>query len=113
MVGERGRPRRGLLLHGLPLLLSQVLLLRPRLFLHLLARLLLHLVGRGPLLPLSFVGRRPLLAPFTVGRGPVLPLFLAERGPLLLYLGDLSFQLGVLGACGLKVDLPRRSGGET
>ena len=59
--GQPYRARRGLLLHGLPLfLLSQVLLPQPRLFLELLALLLLllQMVGRGPVLPLFLGGVR-------------------------------------------------------
>ena len=76
-VDARRRARRGLLLHGLPLLLSQVLLTQSRLLLRLLARLLQHLVGRGPLQLLSLVTRGPLLPPFIVGAGCLLPLFMA------------------------------------
>ena len=63
----------GLLLHGPPLLLPQVLFPQPRLLLKLLERLLPHLVGRGPHLPLS-----------TVGRGPLPPLFMLGGEYLLL-----------------------------
>ena len=89
-----------------PLVLSQVLLPQPCLFLQLLVRLLLHLVGGGRLPPLPLAPRGPLLPPFTVGGGPLLPLFMAGRVPLLLYSGGVSFQLSVLGAWGLKVHLP-------
>ena len=95
-TGPDGACSEGLLLYALPLLLSQVLLPQPRLFLKFLACLLLYLVGRGPLL---------LLSP--VGRGPLLPLFVAGRRPLLLLSGGVNFQLSVLGAWELKVDVPQ------
>ena len=86
--------------------MSQVLLQQLRRFLQLLARLLLHIVGRGPLLPLSLVERGLLLPPFTVGGGPLLPLFMARPGPLFLYSGGHCFHLSVLGAWGFNVDQP-------
>ena len=95
---------------------------QPRPLLEILSRLLLHLVGRGPLLPmcmvwrepllpLLLVGRRPLLPLFLVRRGsllplfmlggePLLPLFLGGRAPVLLLSGGPSFQLSVHGAGG-------------
>lgn len=68
-------------------------MLQPRMFLDLLARLLLRLVGRGPLLPLSLVGRGPFLSPFPVGGGSLMLLFPDGRGqgPFLLYSGGLGF----------------------
>ena len=90
-------------------MLPQVLLPQPRLFLKLLARLLLRLVGRGPLLPLSMVGTGPLVPLFLLGGGSLLLLDMVGRRLLLLLSGGLSFHLNVHGAGGLKVDRPRWS----
>lgn len=114
LVEERDRPRRDLLLHGLPLLPSQVFFPQASMFLHLEARLLLRLVGHGLLLPLSHVGRGPLLAPFPLGEGPLLLLFLVKRGQgrLLDCPCGLRFQFGLLCARELEVHLGRKNGGE-
>ena len=71
---------------------SQVLSPQPCMFLHILERMMLRLVGRWPLLPLSHVGRGPLHASFPAGGESLLLPLSAERGhkPVLVYPGLLD-----------------------